>query len=410
MSLQDLALGLHIEHGLTETYDSLQKTYRKNGWRIPPPRREGGFSIERAYEGIGDDRTPTIAAIYQKNGERLSNLVALWEQVQGDVFREFTALHNDCEDDYEDGDPFQDFLDENPPPTANDIASAPVTADTIQVIVQQVMENMGVKPKEMERPVFKHDIDDIPHTAKILVLGDQHFPYHDITAVASSTAFAGDIQPDYIVLNGDMIDCKTMSKFAKGKWGQFDITQECEYGIRYLDSLRKACPDSDIIFVPGNHEYRIADYLRNQAPALDGIEALELQNLLRFEDFDVILKDQGFRENYIRFDNMYIGHWNKAHKHSAYTVKNLMAELGVNVVQAHVHRIGLHWKRLLDRELVGMEAGCLCKLDAEFTLHTDWQHGFVLITKIGKKYYPELIKMTDGEFIYDGRLWSPEEY
>ena len=111
----------------------------------------------------------------------------------------------------------------------------------------------------------------------------------------------------------------------------------------------------------------------------------------------------------MQLDNLYIGHWSKANKHAGYTAKNLMADFAVNFIQAHVHRMGVHYKKYLDRTVVGIENGCLCKLDPHFGAMTDWQHGFSHVTKIGKKYYIQPIYISEGEFVWDGHLWSAQQ-
>jgi len=55
-------------------------------------------------------------------------------------------------------------------------------------------------------------------------------------------------------------------------------------------------------------------------------------------------------------------------------------EKGVSLIQAHTHRLGSHFKTWIDREMVGYEGGCLCKLTPEYKLNPNWQQGFCLAT------------------------------
>lgn len=385
--LHDMALGLFVEFGVDCTYDALQKQFKSRGWKYPFPRGDRSYMVGRGYEGIKILERKTMAP--------LDNISDLWDGVKKSLIE---GAKNAIQ-----------IARENVPTKDIGVISS-TDGDVLQKVVEEAvslaLDRIGIK--DFSRPVYKDEIEDLPDSAFIVVLNDHHIPYHDPDVISLTTRFIRDTKPTHIVINGDVMDCKPLSRFDKGRFGHFSLSQEANQVKTYLKILREAT-DAEIIFVPGNHEFRIDHYVRNNAPELAEMDICSLPDLLGLKDLNITLKDAGFKESYIRFDNLYVGHWNKVNKHAGYTAKNLMADISVDFIQAHVHRAAVHYKRFLSREQVGIENGCLCQLDPHFSLHSDWQHAFSIVTKVGKKYFPQLIKITNGEFIFDGHLWKTSD-
>lgn len=102
---------------------------------------------------------------------------------------------------------------------------------------------------------------------KILIGSDFHIPFQDNKAVNAFINYAADTQPEVIVINGDLLDFYRLSKFVKGE-GRNPM-QEIAEGKIILESIRTACPNSDIYYPIGNHESRLETYIFNKAPDLE---------------------------------------------------------------------------------------------------------------------------------------------
>lgn len=105
---------------------------------------------------------------------------------------------------------------------------------------------------------------------------------------------------------------------------------------------------------------------------------MALEDLLGLER-DYIYVNESLVENFVQVGKLYIGHWNRVSKHSSYTVKNIMTDRGVNIVQGHTHRMGFYTIRYMDRTIYGWENGCLCNINPTYLVSPNWQSGFSII-------------------------------
>lgn len=232
---------------------------------------------------------------------------------------------------------------------------------------------------------------------KTLVISDIHFPFQDNKALKLVDEFIKKEKPDNIVINGDLLDCYTLSSFAKDPRIGATMKKEIEMGRTYLERLNKISKAKKY-YVFGNHSIRMNRYMIKQAPEL--IDFLDLQGLLETDGWEII--NCSNTENYVKIDDWYIGHFDKVAKHSAMTAKNIVADRGVNVIQGHTHRLGAYYVRYLDRTLRGLECGCLCSLNPSYTSNPNWQQGFVLIEN--NNAYP--IEIIHHSFTWNGKIYT----
>lgn len=147
-------------------------------------------------------------------------------------------------------------------------------------------------------------------------------------------------------------------------------------------------------------------FLANQAQEI--YELVALEDLLGISD-DYVIVNNSHVENFVQIGDLYIGHWNRVSKHSSYTVKNIMTDRGVNIVQSHTHRLGFYTVRYMDRTIYGWEIGCLCDINPSYMVIPNWQLGFAVIQpySAGKQFSMQLVKINDSNghysFILPGR-------
>jgi len=104
---------------------------------------------------------------------------------------------------------------------------------------------------------------------------------------------------------------------------------------RILKGIRDANPKARIIYIVGNHEFRLRKFLNNmiiKTPSLADIFGLTgidtdniLEEVLPIREFGIELVDLNkdiakFTDNFIQLGDLFIGHWNRVNKHSAYTI------------------------------------------------------------------------------------------
>lgn len=218
---------------------------------------------------------------------------------------------------------------------------------------------------------------------RALVIGDLHFPWSNGKAIDLTLDVAWDFYPDWIFLNGDVLDCWQISKYSKHpkyeKSG--NLLNEILEAKGFLRELRHKFPDAKIVYIFGNHEYRWERFLIDNAKELYGLKGLSLEEQLDTPALKIKVINSGRKENSYLWGKLVIGHFDKVNQHSGYTAKNLLETKSISLIQNHTHRGGSSYKRLYDRDIVAFENFCLCDRNPHYTDKPNWQLGFSLVYK-----------------------------
>ena len=78
------------------------------------------------------------------------------------------------------------------------------------------------------------------------------------------------VQPHKIVLNGDMFDLPEFGKYGVDP-REWDVVGRIKWVHTFLEEIREICCDAEIIFVEGNHEYRLLRHLAEATPAMQAV-------------------------------------------------------------------------------------------------------------------------------------------
>lgn len=135
----------------------------------------------------------------------------------------------------------------------------------------------------MKRAKNVIDIEAKIDNGIVVIASDIHIPFQDDRAVSAFIKYCKEKQPEVVVLNGDVLDMFMLSRFTKGE-GRNPL-EEMTMCQGFLDSLRKAVPNSEIYYVIGNHENRLEKYVLTKAP--------ELASLI--EDVFTIIKTSDYK-------------------------------------------------------------------------------------------------------------------
>lgn len=141
------------------------------------------------------------------------------------------------------------------------------------------------------------------------------------------------VQPDVINLGGDIFDLPEFGKFAIDP-REWDVVGRIRFAHEnILKPLREACPDAQIDFVEGNHEFRLLRHMADATPALQAVLSdllgLTVSKLLGLDDFEI---------NYIAKGDL-----------SAYTKGNQTKEISKSYINyndamlVHHHPHARHW-------------------------------------------------------------------
>jgi len=98
------------------------------------------------------------------------------------------------------------------------------------------------------------------------------------------------VQPEKIVLNGDIFDLPEFSKYTVDP-REWDVVGRIRWVHAFLDDLRRVCPNAEIIFIEGNHEFRLLRFLSETAPQVKSIlhdlHHMTIPGLLGLEKYEV---------------------------------------------------------------------------------------------------------------------------
>lgn len=154
---------------------------------------------------------------------------------------------------------------------------------------------------------------------------------------------AARVQPEKIVLNGDIFDLPEFSKHIQDPRA-FDVLGRIKWVHAFLADLRVAAPDAEVLFTEGNHEFRMLRHMGEQTPALmvvlADLHGFTIPKLLGLDAFEVNyiaradltawterdIKEQ-LRKNYVRlWDAVLFGHFPE------------MRSMGIPGANGHHHR------------------------------------------------------------------------
>lgn len=250
--------------------------------------------------------------------------------------------------------------------------------------------------------IYERTHNEAAVNSRILAISDMHVPYHYPVEIFS--AYANNV--DVLVLNGDIMDCQSISFFPKQY--RVNFVDEMIMARSYLIELIDLIQPKAVYITKGNHEHRMARYLSDRLNE-------DLLNLMPDSPMDLIVND-GFKNNdrfqktetiYPAIKDMYreqgievvyTGDWfcrigNVIFAHPlAYSASMLKtAEKAVTyfsrtsdrdftaIIMAHTHKVGFY--KVGDVSIY--EQGCCCKLDmldyANGKLQDPQQNGYMYI-------------------------------
>lgn len=78
------------------------------------------------------------------------------------------------------------------------------------------------------------------------------------------------VQPDSIVLNGDVFDLPEFGKYDVDP-REWNVVGRIKWVHKFLEDIREASPDSEITMIEGNHEFRLLRHLCEASPVMKAV-------------------------------------------------------------------------------------------------------------------------------------------
>lgn len=259
---------------------------------------------------------------------------------------------------------------------------------------------------------------------------------HDPIAMDYALAVVKAEKPDIIALNGDNADLPEMSKYRLSPAFSLTTQATIDYLTTLCAQLRDAAPYARIVWMEGNHEIRLTNYIIDNAKAAFGLKqgntpdsfpVLSIPFLCRFEDFGIEYF-AGYPASQFWLNNrIKIIHGTKVASGGSTAHKYLGTEKS-SVVYGHIHRREWAERTRSDwdgpKTIAAISFGCLARVDGmvpstkggmdldgrPITCVEDWQQGLGIIhyQEGDGSFHPEMLPIHDGTMFYKGKLLGVE--
>jgi len=222
--------------------------------------------------------------------------------------------------------------------------------------------------------------------------GDVHGMRQDPKAVAAMLRDIKELQPDHIILGGDIITCDGFlaARHALGFVANLDYTyqEDVQAANKFLDDLQAACPNAAIEYIEGNHEHRVERYIvdevvSNKRDAEFLLSLIAPKTLLRLDERGIpyYKATQAHTDNaplgWIKRGQMYYVHSPPSYSKNA--ASDALGKTAANVTYWCTHREDSSTSVFPDVGLVkAFNPGCLCIMQPVYrnTNPTNWSQGY----------------------------------
>lgn len=242
-----------------------------------------------------------------------------------------------------------------------------------------------------------------------IILNDIHFPKHNPEAVRCAVAAINLIKPDIIDLNGDIVDCGTVSRhtrFAPPKcyWNDSQYLEELqkEYNSAnmFLDLIGNIIPKAQKIYKFGNHEYWTEEFIEESPKARRGLFDLATNLKLKKRGYSVYPYGAVTKLGKLKVTHGFYTGQHHAKKH--------VDMFGSSVLYGHTHDIQVHSKVTPENDThMAWCNGCLSDLNPAYLRNKpqNWNHGFAIVYVFPNgNFQVDLKRITKGKVVVDGQV------
>lgn len=244
----------------------------------------------------------------------------------------------------------------------------------------------------------------------IVVTGDQQAPFHDERLHELFCIWLEENEPDQLVALGDKVDFPDISRHRLDPENTATVNECIQVGYNIFRDYRTAAPNTEMDFMPGNHDERIRNILLDKPSVQplygvkqadtdegEGSAVLTLPHLLRLDELGINYHDPLGAYDLAQInlsDKLAVRHGWIARQGSGVSALATLEHLGYSVIVGHTHRQSIVYKTTHDIDgqpttLTAAEAGCMCRINQQtisgrkwpnFTVMPDWVQGFSTVT------------------------------
>lgn len=250
----------------------------------------------------------------------------------------------------------------------------------------------------------------------VLVCSDLHDVEIDLFYLRVLIDTAKRVQPDVIVLNGDIFDLPEFGKYGVDP-REWDVVGRIKFAHEKIFApLREVCPDVQIDFIEGNHEARLLRMVADATPALRAVlsdlHGFTVSKLLGLDEFEInyIAKsDLGTftkGEHNKQLANNYKIYWDSLLFHHFPHARNM----GLPGANGHHHK---HQVWPMFSPVFGAyewhQLGCGHKRNASYCEGEKWHNGFAIANVDIETKATSWDYITVTDFSVSGGKWYYRE-
>jgi predicted phosphodiesterase len=249
-------------------------------------------------------------------------------------------------------------------------------------------------PQSQAKPWLPFEVD----AKNVLVLSDVHLPHHSKEALTAAFKDGDKLNPDCVLLNGDILDFGGISRFARDPRGP-SVSDELKMCEQFLSHVRGRYPKARIVWKLGNHEERWEKMLWAKAPEILDIAEFAWHKLAGVSENGVEVVGE---QRPIMLGKLWVLHGHELPKGMTSPVnpaRGAFLRTLTSVLHGHGHRTSEHTERTMDGRIITCRTtGCLCTLTPDYSRVSKWDQGFatVHVAKDGN-YEVGLRRIIDGK-------------
>lgn len=259
-------------------------------------------------------------------------------------------------------------------------------------------------------------------------------PIHDEEAISVALQIVKKVKPEQVIMVGDNLDLCEFGKYRTTPAFKFTTQAAIDRATTLCAEVRDAAPEATIVWLAGNHEERLPNFILDNASAAFGIRqgnipesfpVMSVPFLCRFDDFGIIYKPGYPAGSHWITERLRVIHGNKVASGGSTAHKYLATEK-TSIIYGHIHR--REWAERTREDFDGAKTilaaspGCLARVDGvvpstkggfdldgrPMAVVEDWQQGIAVVPydeETGEFWY-EQIAIRNGNALWRGKLFS----
>lgn len=239
-----------------------------------------------------------------------------------------------------------------------------------------------------------------------VVGSDFHFGCHDEAAINIFLYTIETLKPRVIVLNGDTMDMLAISRYPKDIKKQWSLQDERIAYHEFLDNLIAVSGGAKIYETVSNHSGQSIDgrWRRYLSERLGELASLpDISDKLSYQNvFMGDYQESVEHVDYVDLNGLIVTHGTTVRGVGGASARGEIDKWGTSIMHGHTHRVGQTLKRIPaignrgEKQIVGIESGCLCSLDAAYGVAMNWNAGFGIVALGDESFGYEQVLINNG--------------